>query len=79
VSVLGSFEDYTPPVYDEDGNLVSGGFDAGSSGDRILIRTAYRYEMLTPLVGSLLTAGTGSRLFVSTVVMQTEPYEFEGI
>lgn len=77
VSVLNSFEEYTPPVY-LNGNLVSGGFDAGASGDRVLIRAAYRYEMLTPMIGSLLTGGTGSRLFVSTVVMQTEPYEFEG-
>lgn len=78
VSVIESFEDYTPPVYDADGNLVSEGFDAGSSNDRVLIRTSYRYEMLTPLVGPLLSGGTGSRVFVSTIVLQTEPYEFQG-
>lgn len=78
VSVLNSYADYTPPVYDADGNMISGGFDAGGSNDRILIRAAYRYEMITPIVGPLLSGNTGSRLFVSTIVLQIEPYEFEG-
>lgn len=79
VKVLNSYADYTPPVYDEDGNMESEGFTAGGSNDKVLIRTAYRYEMLTPLVGPLLSGGEGSRLFMSTIVLQTEPYEFEGI
>lgn len=61
---------------DEDGNVVSSGFDAGGSGARVLIRTSYRYQMMTPFIGSLLTGGTGSTLFISTIVLQTEPYDF---
>lgn len=78
VKVLSSFSDYAGPTYDADGNMVSSGFDAGGSGDKILVRTSYRYNMITPLVGPLLSGGTGSRVFISTIVMETEPYEFQG-
>ncbi len=64
--------------FDEDGNLVSGGFDAGGSDETILIRVAYRYHMMTPFVGTLLAGPSNERLFISTIVLQTEPYEFEG-
>ncbi len=75
---LTSFGDYDTyaPQYDEDGNLVSQGFAVGGSDDRVLIRVAYRYSMMVPFVGMLLTGPTNSRLFMSTVVLQTEPYEF---
>jgi Flp pilus assembly protein TadG len=77
VMPLASYNDYTPPTYDEDGNMLSSGFDAGGSDDRILIRVAYRYEMITPLVGPLLNGPDGSSMFISTIVLQTEPYDFE--
>jgi Flp pilus assembly protein TadG len=73
----GDFDSYAP-VYDTDGNMISQGFDAGGSNDRVIIRAAYRYEMVTPLVGPLLNGPDGGTLFVSTIVLQTEPYEFEG-
>lgn len=78
---LDSYTDYDDyaPVYDEDGNLVSQGFDAGGSNDRMLIRVAYRYTMMTPLVGPLLCGSDGGRLFMSTIVLQIEPYEFGGV
>ena len=66
------------PSFDGDGNMISQGFNAGGSNERILIRVAYRYEMLTPLVGPLLSGQDGGTTFVSTIVLQTEPYEFEG-
>lgn len=74
-----SFNDYEEmePVYDEDGNLVPSGFDAGGSSQRILVRASYRYHMMTPFIGMLLTGPTSSRLFVSTIVLQVEPYDFE--
>lgn len=77
---MDSYGDYSglAPVYDSDGNLVSQGFDVGGSNDRVLIRVAYRYQMITPLVGPLLNGPDGGTLFVSTIVLQSEPYEFEG-
>ncbi len=78
VTTLDSYGDYTAPVFDGDGNMVSQGFSAGGSNDRVLVRVAYRYAMITPLVGPLLNGADGSTLFMSTVVLQTEPYEFQG-
>ena len=77
---LASFADFddAAPQYDEDGNMVSQGFDAGGSNDRVLIRVAYRYEMMVPFVGTLLAGPDNSRLFMSTIVLQTEPYDFAG-
>lgn len=65
------------PEYDEDGNMTSQGFDPAGSNDRVLIRVAYRYHMLTPFIGPLLAGADNSILFMSTIVLQTEPYEFE--
>lgn len=80
VQELASFGDAAAaaPQYDEDGNFVSSGFDAGGSNDRIMIRVAYRYEMMTPFIGPLLAGPDNAVLFLSTIVLQTEPYEFEG-
>lgn len=77
---LSSFYDIASmqPQFDEEGNLISRGFDSGGSNDRVLIRAAYRYQMLTPLVGQLIAGPGNKRLFMSTVVLQTEPYEFQG-
>ncbi len=63
--------------YDEDGVFVPRDFDAGGSKETVLIRAVYRYSMITPLVGSLLTDVNGERVFVSTIVLQVEPYEFD--
>jgi len=65
------------PVYDEDGNMESQGFDPGGSNDRVLIRVSYNYTMLTPFIGPLLSGGDNIIQFMSTIVLQTEPYEFE--
>ncbi|MGH1376202.1 MAG: TadE/TadG family type IV pilus assembly protein [Alphaproteobacteria bacterium] len=75
---MDSYGDYSDAVLDGDGNMVSQGFDVGGSSDKVLIRVSYRYEMMTPLVGELLNGSDGSRLFISTIVLQTEPYEFQG-
>jgi hypothetical protein len=57
--------------------MESQGFDAGASDSKLLIRVSYRYTMMTPVIGPLLTGPKNSRLFMSTVVMQVEPYEFD--
>jgi Flp pilus assembly protein TadG len=75
---MNSFSDYDAmqPQMDKNGNMVSQGFNPGGSDAKTLIRVAYRYTMLTPFVGTLLAGPTNSRLFMSTVVLQTEPYQF---
>ncbi len=78
VTTIDSYGDYSAPTYDGDGNLVPQAFDAGTSNSRVVIRVAYRYEMITPIVGPLLNGPGGSTLFMSTIVMQSEPYEFQG-
>lgn len=78
VQTLDSYADYSAPTFDANGNMVPSGFDAGGSNDKVLIRVAYRYAMVTPIVGNLLNGSDGSTLFVSTIVLQSEPYEFMG-
>ena len=80
VQQLNSFGDFgaSAPQFDADGNLVSSGVSPGGASDRVLVRTAYRYNMMTPFVGGLLSGGTGSKLFMSTIVLQSEPYDFQG-
>lgn len=78
---LSSFDDFDSVAVqlDGDGDVVSRGVTPGGANDRVLIRTAYRYEMMTPIVGPLISGGTGSLLFISTIVLQTEPYDFDGV
>ncbi len=73
----GDFADYSPQF--DNGAFVPRGFDAGGSNDRILIRTVYTYTMFTPLVGPLLNGPDNQRIFMSTIVLQSEPYEFDGV
>lgn len=70
--------DQSEPQFDENGYLVPQGFNAGNSNDVILIRAVYRYEFLTPYLGSLMT-GDASRNWINhmaTVVLRAEPYNF---
>ena len=66
------------PQFDEDGNLIEQDFNAGNSNDVILIRTVYRYEFLTPLIGSLMVGDSGRNwvTHMSTIVIKAEPYVF---
>lgn len=77
---LDSFADFdtTAPQFDADGNMISQGFNPGGSNNQVLIRTAYRYEMMTPFIGVLLAGPDNARMFMSTIVLQTEPYDFVG-
>ncbi len=78
VMPLNSYGDYTEAAYDADGNMQTTGFDAGGSNDKVLIRVSFRYEMITPVIGPLLNGPDGGTVFVSTIVIQSEPYEFQG-
>lgn len=76
---IGSFSEYGSyaPRMDEDGNMAPQGFDAGGVSDVILVRTFFRYTFMTPVIGRFLgEGGTPTRRFVSTIVLQAEPYEF---
>lgn len=81
VQQMNSFNDFGAlnAQFDTDGNMVSQGVDVGGANDRVLIRTFYRYEMMTPFVGPLLAGSDNAISFLSTVVSQTEPYDFGGI
>lgn len=66
------------PTFDEDGDLVSGGFHPGGASDDVLIRVVYRYEFLTPFLGSIMSKDPSSNMatLMSTVVVKNEPYKF---
>lgn len=75
---FGDAGDFPDAEFDEDGNLQNQGFSSGGVSDIVLIRVAYNYKIITPLMQPVLTnTGSGSRAMVSTLVLQTEPYEFE--
>ena len=76
--VMDNFADYgaMQPSFDEDGMMTSNGFALGGSSQKVLIRVAYNYTAITPLVGQMLWGADSSRLFMSTIVLQSEPYDF---
>ncbi len=78
VQTMETFSDFDSlaPQFDEDGNMLSRGFDAGASSDRVLVRVSYTYTMMTPFIGQLLAGADGTLFFMSTIVLQTEPYDF---
>lgn len=49
-------------------------FNVGTSGGTVVIRTQYVYTFITPLIGDLLTGGSGQVTFTSIVATQNEPY-----
>lgn len=81
VQSLGNFGDadeQPEPSFDEEGNFLSQGFDSGGSNGVVMIRTVYRHTLFTPMMSSLMDSPgeSGKRLMISTVVLQSEPYEF---
>ena len=71
-------QDFPDASFDDEGNLNNQGFDAGGVSDVVLIRVAYKYPIKTPMMQLILSNNNdGNRILLSTVVLQTEPYEFE--
>lgn len=70
-------EEYVPE-FDDDGNLVPSPFSTGNSNDVIMVRTVYRYEFLTPFLGSLITGDPGRNwsMHMAMSVIKAEPYNF---
>ncbi len=78
VQRLDSFSDASDaPAYDEEGNLIDTPFDVGGASDVVMIRVLYNYPIMTPMMGQMLATRStdNTRRLVSTVVLQTEPYE----
>lgn len=72
-----SFSDYAPQT-NADGEFVPRPFDPGGVNDTVLIRTYYRYPLLTPFIGDMLADGPDrTKILMSTIVLQTEPYALE--
>ena len=78
VREMSSFSDFSSMGPQFEDGVFQESFAAGCADDRVLIRTFYQYSMLTPLVGTLLSGGDGVIEFMSTVVLQSEPYDFLG-
>lgn len=71
-------EDFPDAEFDEDGDLQNQEFDPGGVNDVVMIRVAYKYPIKTPMMQLMLTNNNdGNRILMSTVVLQTEPYQFE--
>ena len=61
---------------DEDGDMEDTGFASSGAEDIVLVRVAYRYEFVTPLIGYTLSDnGTNSRLLVSSAILTNEPFQ----
>lgn len=75
---FGAADDLPDATFDENGNLQNQGFSPGGVNDVVLIRVAYNYNIVTPLMQPVLTnTGGSTRTMLSTIVLQTEPYQFE--
>lgn len=64
--------------YDPDtGEPITYGFNAGGSGDIIVIRVMYAWTINTPAIAAFFETfpGTNNRMLSSTVVFKNEPYE----
>lgn len=78
VQTLPSFADAAdePSPFDADGVFADEGFDPGGENDIVMIRVAYNYPIRTPLMQNILANyGGNKRAMLSTIVLQTEPYQ----
>lgn len=75
VQTFASFSAVSMPIeVDEDGEIVNTGFVPGGSGAVTVVRSMYRWQFMTPLIGTALSASPAGHLIVSTVAFQNEPY-----
>jgi Flp pilus assembly protein TadG len=79
VRKLTSFEADTSAEFDEDGNMTANfESDQLTAGCVALIRVVYPYQFFTPFFGGIWADefGNSSRRIITTVVLRTEPYDF---
>ena len=74
---FGSFGQINYPDYfDSEGNPAGKEFTPGGSGDIVLVRVAYKWEITTPFLNVYLGDGGGAtKLLHSAAVFKTEPYD----
>ncbi len=81
VASVDSFEDaqdFPDAQFDDEGILQDQQFESGGVSDVVLIRVVNSYFIKTPMMKLILSNNeSGKRILMSTVVLQTEPYEFE--
>ncbi len=64
-----------PRFYNDDGDETSAAFQPGNAGDIVVVRIAYRWNMLTPFMGRLLgDAGSNGKMLNAAAVFRSEPY-----
>lgn len=64
-----------PDFVDSDGAADNNQFLPGGPGDVVLVRVAYRWQFMTPMIGHLLGEGSSnSKQLVSTSVFMNEPF-----
>jgi hypothetical protein len=63
------------PLLDDEGNPQNEGFAPGDAGDVVLVRIAYRYDIITPFLDHLLGGARGFVRLGAATAFQTEPYE----
>lgn len=79
VRTLDSFleVDATPNI-DEEGVMTDPEFDVGGVSDVVMVRASYLYPLMTPGISRFFSDAPGNKkLLMSTVIFETEPYEFE--
>ena len=67
----------TPPdPLDSNGDPNSGqnNYNTGGPCDVVIVRSFYRYSVITPLVSPLLTGGKGYRYLVAAAAIRNEPF-----
>jgi Flp pilus assembly protein TadG len=75
-----TFADFTnislpAPQFDAQGNVSNTQFAPGGAGAVTTVRVIYRHVFATPLIGSLMGAGSDNSLpIIATAVFKTEPY-----
>ena len=67
------FSDATPPAMP--GNQAGATFAPGATGDIVVVRVAYAWNFMTPLIDNLMAnADGGSRSIIASQAFRNEPY-----
>ena len=65
-----------PSYFDADGQQQNAQFAPGAPGDIVVVRVAYRWQILTPLLSEFLGDGGGqTKLLAASTVFRNEPYQ----